>query len=232
MTYKNTKPSIDPADNGSLEGLLRHAMKKQAQNTDGMMPARVIDYDRKTNRVKIQPLAKIQGTDGQTLSRAPIASIPAYRFGNNGALISFPIQKGDLGWVMAGDRDISLIEQSGYDEQPPNTNRFHSFSNGMFFPDSLKEWAIDDEDLDNTVIGTTDGEVKISFGKGEMKIVSAQKITIEAPKTEIIGDLKVQGRLEAQGGIYGMNGLSFERHRHEKVKAGNEYSGKPNGESA
>lgn len=231
MSNKNTKPSIDPADGGSLEGLLRHALKKQAQNTDGMMPARVLGYDRKTNRVKIQPLAKVQGTDGQVLSRAPIASIPAYRFGTNGALMSFPIKEGDVGWVMAGDRDISLIEQSEYDEQPPNTNRMHSFSNGMFFPDSLKQWNIDDEDVDNTVIGNTDGSVKISFGSSELKITSAQKVTIDAPETEIIGNVRIKGTLNVEGGIFGMDGLSFEKHRHEKVQSGPDYTGKPNGEA-
>ena len=231
MVTRNTKPSIDPADNGSLEGLLRHAMKKHAQNTDGMMPARVIDYDRKTNRVKIQPLAKVQGTDGQVISRAPIASIPAYRFGTNGAIMSFPIKAGDVGWVMAGDRDISLIEQSGYDEQPPNTNRMHSFSNGMFFPDSLKQWNIADEDMENTVIGNTDGSVKISLGSAELTITSAEKVTIHAPETEFSGNVTIKGKLHVDAGIFGINGLSFEKHRHEYVKSGDGYSGKPNGEA-
>lgn len=231
MVTKNSKPSIDPADSGSLEGLLRHALKKHAQNTDGMMPARVLDYDRKTNRVKVQPLVKVQGTDGQVISRAPIASLPAYRFGTNGAIMSFPIHKGDIGWVMAGDRDISLIENSSYEEQPPNTNRMHSFSNGMFFPDSLKQWNIDKEDMENTVIATTDGSVKISLGGAELKITSAQKVTIKTPETEIKGNVKITGMLNVDGGIYGVNGLSFEKHRHEKVKAGIDHSGKPDGEA-
>lgn len=229
MTNKNARPSLDPADSGTLEGLLRHALRKHAQNTDHMMPARVISYDRKTNRVKVQPLVKVQGTDGQLIARAPIPSVPAYRFGTNKALMSFPIQVGDIGWLMAGDRDISLIEQSGYDEQAPNTNRLHSFSNGMFFPDSLKEWHIGDEDMDSTVLGTTDGKVKICFTNGELNITSANKITIKAAETEISGDVTIKGRLNVEGGIYGMGKLSFEQHVHEHVKSGNDLSGKPNG---
>lgn len=228
MSNKNTQPSMDPADSNSLEGLMRHVVKKSQQNQDGMMPVKVIGYDRKTNRVHVQPLVQVQGTDGQIIDRAPIKSLPAFRFGGGGALMSFPIKAGDVGYVMAGDRDVSLVEQGNYEAQPPNTDRMHSFENGMFMPDSMQNGGIDDEDLDKIVIGNRDGSVKITFDGDTLNIISAAKVFIKAPETEIEGNVTIKGTLKAEGGVIGANGVTLERHVHKDVMPGTGLTGIPN----
>jgi len=192
MMGENSKPSIDPANEGSLEGVLRHVLKKAIQNVDGMLPAKVIAYDRQKNSATVQPLVMVQGTDGQKLSRASIASLPVFRYGAGNALLSFPVQAGDIGWVFAGDRDISLSRQGDYGEEAPNTDRMHSFENGMFFPDSAISGGIEAEDLNKTVLGNRDGSVKITFDGSELKIKASVKVTVESPDVVIKASTKVK----------------------------------------
>lgn len=177
---KNTRPSVDPADEGSLEGVLRTWFKKAMQGVDGMMPAKIGTYDRDKNRGSIQPLVKVQGTDGQTISRAPLASIPAFKYGGGGYQLSFPMNGGETGWIMAGDRDISLVQQSDYGEHAPNTDRMHSFESGMFFPDATNV-PVPAEHKGDTFLGK-DGSY-IAFGDDVITIKNAKKIKL------MVGDM-------------------------------------------
>ncbi|SUW68951.1 phage baseplate protein [Bordetella avium] len=59
--------------------------------------------------------------------------------------------------------DVSLMFQRGGQEDWPNTERLHSFSDAMFFPDTLKDWAIDGENSDALVIQSMTGAVCVSL---------------------------------------------------------------------
>ena len=171
-------PDIDPANNNSLAGTLQFAFYKMLQNVNGMLPAQVIRYDRVNNRVQVQLLIAVVTTGGTQVSRPQLASLPVALFGGGGFFLSFNLNPGDLGWVWANDRDISLFLQN-YTESPPNTGRVKNFSDGLFIPDVMKSYTLADDDKDNAILQSTDGTVKISFGTG--------KITISAPVVEIDG---------------------------------------------
>ena len=121
----NANPSQDPADNDTLLGALRLVLRKFLAQTDDMLPAKVIAYDRATNRANVQPMVQMVTTDGQKISRAQVVSVPVLNIGGGGFVLSFPIAAGDLGWIKASDRDISLFLQS-YSEAHPNTGRMHT----------------------------------------------------------------------------------------------------------
>src|SRR6188768_2941317 len=113
-------PSINPADEGSLVGAFRFILNKMLQDTNGMLPARVLTYARETNRAQVQPMIMVVTTDGSQISRAPIAEVPVFQLGGGNMFINFKILPGDLGWILANDRDISLFLQS-YSEARPNS---------------------------------------------------------------------------------------------------------------
>src|SRR5699024_6614610 len=139
-----SKPNIDNADNDSLVSVLNAYMRHYIRtNVDDMLPAKVVDYDDATNRVSVQPLIMIGTTDGRKMSRSKLHSMPVFRFGGGGFFMRYPIKPGDFGWVKSNDRDISLMMQRNGLEDWPNTERLHSFSDAMFFPDTIKDWAID-----------------------------------------------------------------------------------------
>lgn len=232
-------PSKDPADDGTLGGAFRSVFKKLLQNVDGMLPAKVIQYDRVTNMATVQPLVAVLTTDGAKVSRAQVARVPVLCLGAGGYLINFPVKAGDIGWLEASDRDTSLMLQ-GLKEAQPNTHRLHSFEDGRFIPDIFGTYTLaGDVGADDMVIQNLDGTVRIVVGPGRIRAVHPTKIEFEAPLGEMIGDFKVSGALEvtdtsllsgyvtATAGAE-IAGIDFEPHTHSGVDPGAGNSGPPN----
>ena len=167
-------PNINPADNESLAGVMRFAFNQLLRNTDGMLPAQVISYDRAENRVQVQLMVAMVSTSGAQVSRSQIASIPVINLGGGGYVLNFPLQPGDLGFVMANDRDISLFLQT-YIESPPNTQRVKNFADGVFIPSVLSNYDVSGED-GNAVLQNLDGSVKISLSQTDINIVADNTI--------------------------------------------------------
>lgn len=200
----NNNPSLNPANNGSLAGTLQFVFSKLTQKTDGMLPARVIKYDRDTNRVQVQMLITLITTDGSQVPRPQIASLPVILLGGGGFFLSFPIKEGDLGWVIANDRDISLFLQS-YSQSPPNSERVKSFSDGVFIPDAMTNYTIDGDDDESIVIQSLDGSTKVAIGDDLITIKSPTKVNIDCPlvtvNPTIPGLFAVNGNITASGTI-------------------------------
>lgn len=168
----NAPPSRNRADERTLAGVLKIDRDKSLQNTDDMLPARVIAYDRTTNRAQVQPLIVFVTTDNQQVARAQVASIPVLQLGGGGFVASFPVKTGDLGWIKANDRDISLFK-STYAQAAPNTWRKHKFSDAMFIPDCMLQGVtIAGEDASNLVIQNNAGTVKVAWWSNLLKIIA------------------------------------------------------------
>lgn len=155
---------------GDPSGVIRLVLTKFLQETDDMLPARVISYNRKTNQAKVQPLIVVTTQDKKRVPRAEVASIPVLQLGGGGWVISFPIAKGDLGWIKSNDRDISLFKQF-LNESAPNTLRLHDFADAMFIPDVMGKLNLADEDLNNLVIQNLAGTQKLAFWPTFIKLV-------------------------------------------------------------
>lgn len=194
----NNNPSINPADNGTLAGAVTFSFQKMLQNVNGMLPAQVISYDRSTNRAKVQLLINIVGTDGSQYSRPQLAAIPVFVFGGGGFRLSFPLNSGDQGWVIANDRDISNFLNS-YKQTSPNTSRIKNFSDGVFFPDVMKGLdTISGGDANNAVLSNSSGTVTIS--------ISDTGVTITSPSINFdlgnpLNVMNVNGSIVATGTI-------------------------------
>lgn len=217
---EGAQPSRDPANDGTVLGTLNQVMKKMMQGMDDCLPAQVIAFDRTSNRATVQPLVKVLATNGQTVSRAQIASVPVFQIGGGGFMLNFNLKAGDLGWIKACDRDTSLYLQ-GCSEQHPNTNRIHSFSDGLFFPQIMQGFTIDPEDAENAVWQTLDGSVRVALWPEKVKItapevhvvaplvnvesqtvtVVADTVTIDAPQTTLTGDLQVDGNINTGSNV-------------------------------
>lgn len=228
-----SKPNNDIASVGSLAGAFSSALRHFMMNTDDMLPATVINYDEKTNRAMIKPLVMMLTTDDEKISRAPVANIPVFRFGGGGFFIRAPIKPGDFGWLKACDRDISLIFQRGGLEDQPNTTRLHSFSDAMFFPDTIKGWAIDGKNIDALVIQSMDGSVCFSLHNDKV-VLETPKYEINAPETIFTGNVTVNGNYavngnsDSKGGLMRHNGKDIgSTHIHSGVQAGKDNTGSP-----
>jgi len=177
-------PSLNPANRGDLVGAFNHILDKHEKNTDGMLPAKIISYDRAKNRAVIQPLIKIVATNGTQYDRPIIASIPVLQIGGGGFILSFNLTKGDLGWIKANDRDISLFLKN-YTAEAPNTGRVKNFSDGIFIPDVMTGYNISSGDT--AVLQSLDGSIKISLNSSMITIKNkATEIGISATGVNII----------------------------------------------
>lgn len=164
-------PSRDPSNDDFLAGMLAEVLNKfLASSIDDMLPCMVVVYDKAKNRVKVKPLIQVLTTDGQVVDRAEIQSIPVFQLGGGGYVLAFnKIKAGDLGWIKASDRDISLFLQS-YEQAPPNTKRFHEFADALFFPDAMRGYDI--VDGENVVLQSIDGKVKIALLDNSINILA------------------------------------------------------------
>lgn len=225
MTDAYSPPSMNPADEGSLEGGMRLFAKKLTANMENMLPARVIAYDRARNRATVQPVVALVTTDGNAVSRAQIPSVPVLQLGGGGFVLSFPIKVGDLGWLHASDRDISLFLQS-LEDGAPNTARMHTFQDGMFIPDNLRQWTLDGEDQERAVFQSTDGLTRVAIGTDGV-FITAPLVHHESAEVTMSGNLTVDGRITGTGGVTGPNNITLEGHKHTGVTAGGGTSGGP-----
>lgn len=212
-------PNLDIANDDDMPGIMADVLSNWLRGVDDMIPAKVVSYDDSTNRATIKPLVMLGTTDGQKISRASLANIPVFRFGGGGFFVRFPVKPGDFGWLKATDRDLSLIMQRGGLEDWPNTLRQHSFSDGMFFPDTLKSWVIDGGNVDALVIQSLDGSVCISLHDGKAKI--------EAPEIEFTGDVLVTGNLSVDGTMTNNGTNVGSTHVHSGVDTGPSNTGGP-----
>lgn len=201
----NANPSQNPANDGTMQGMMQEVLRKFLQNVDDCLPARVISFDRVKNRAKVQPLIMILKTDDTKVERADIASVPVFQVGAGGFVLNFNLKPGDIGWLKANDRDISLLF-SNYKQTGPNTLRLHSFEDAFFIPDRMRGYNIAEEDAENCVLQSIDGSVKISLGEDKIKIAAPQIELVSSSLTHNgvnIGDTHIHGGVDPGGGTSG-----------------------------
>jgi hypothetical protein len=216
---RNSPPSINPADQGTLTGTFRFILNKMLQDTNGMLPARVVSFDRATNIATVQPMIAILSTNDEQVSRTPVTNIPVFQIGGGNAVLNFNLLPGDLGWILANDRDISLFLQS-FSESPPNTLRKNDFSDSVFFPNIMRDYSINTEDSAHAVLQTLDGTVRIALWPNRVKITAPLGLEVEGPinatgglsvsggggftvtgDMALLGDIAVHGDITATGDI-------------------------------
>lgn len=208
------RPNSDQANDGSLPGITRDVLESWLRDSvDGMLPAQVVSYDHASNRAKIKPVIKVGMTDGGSRDRAEVASVPTLRLGGGGFFVNIPIKAGDKGWIFAADRDISVFLQTN-ENHPPPSKRFHSFSSGLFVPDTLRDW---NGNSDALTLQSLDGAVAIELHADKV----VQKVGAIAYTMDATGH-------HFQGGTLTHNGVNVGyNHQHTAVQTGDDLSGGP-----
>lgn len=213
----NQTPSIRPADETSLTGVIKTAVNKAMQSFDVMLPVEVVGYDRTTNRAILRHQVQMVGSNGEVVDRAPIASVRVLQPGNGAFNISLPIQPGDKGWLLAADRDISTFQQ-GLTDSTPNTARMHSFQDGLFMPDAMSNGAPPAGQEGRVVIGANDGGAFFSFD-GSTLYFEADGVSMTMNS----------GGLAIVGGTVTHNGINIgDTHTHGGVTTGSDDTDVPN----
>ncbi|MCP4832980.1 MAG: hypothetical protein GY886_12280 [Gammaproteobacteria bacterium] len=183
MTATSSIPAGLEADSGAA---FAWAIKKALQQTDDMLPVEVLAHDRAAGTVTVKHYITIVLTDGTQTTRPNEIEVPVITMGGGGFMMSFDLPVGSTGFIKALDRDWALFLQS-YEESPPDTARFHSFSSGVFIPSVMQGWTIAEEDKAAMVIQSLDGTIKVSLSDDTVKIKHPKQIDLSAPKIMMNG---------------------------------------------
>lgn len=212
---------IDDNDNVFVD-LVRDILAAVKRSVEVSIPCVVTKVISRT-KVDVRPLIKIVAQDGTSYDRDVIEGLPVFTAGAGDRLISFPVKVGDIGWIDACDRDISLFLQSYSAEEPP-TSRMHSFSDARFIPDIMTNITVAEEDADAIVIQNRNGTVKIALDDSEIRIKNdAVSIVIDGSKVTGIapGGFDLNGaRIPANGDVITASGVSLDNHPHNQANDG------------
>lgn len=191
-------PSLNPENNDSLVGTFATVLNKAIQSIDGILPAQVINFiSGPPDYVNVQPLIKVVGTDGESISRAPVNRVPVCQIGGGGFVIRLNLKTGDQGLLIASDRDISPFMVDGKESQPKDY-RMKDFSFSFFLPLVFRDFLVSEDDISNVIIQNLDNSVSIELLEDSIKM----KGNIEFENDVLIdGKLTVNGRTIVYGNI-------------------------------
>lgn len=190
----------DHRDFSSLAAALKFVQRAIKLDLESCLPAIVEEYDHKNNIATVRPLIMLtslnpKGGAHVKTPRPIIPEVPVLSLGAGGFHIHFPIKKGDLGWLHACDRDITLFLQSLKQSQAGSEGPSHSFRDSIFVPDVLRQYTLLDEDVDAFVLQSTDGATRVSIRKDHIKITAPNHVEINTPLTHMTGDCHIDGNL-------------------------------------
>lgn len=177
-------------------------------NVDDMLPATVVSYNAATNRAVVKPLSVMVDSAGKQIEREPIGDIPVYRYGGGGFVVTLPVQPGDFGWLKASDRDITHNLTATGTQARPQTGRTHSFSDGMFYPDTAAN--VPGASGSEMSMRSISGGSKLDIGSSNIGLDSST-MTATIPSTTWDGDITMPpGRSISSGGSsFGSSGISL-----------------------
>ena len=183
-------------------GFIQTLFRLKEVDKQGVIPAIVRSYDRKTGIATVQPIVTyvVDTKEGEKLIPRGTYDVSVIRFAHGGFVIDAPLFAGDTGWLIAADRNAKdakeanskILNADQDDENPsnegfkrPSDDSLRSFSWGFFIPDTwgdtelTKNDGLVIKDVDEkNVIALNDGAIEIKRGDNIISI-SENGITME-----------------------------------------------------
>lgn len=168
-----SQPSYEPATEESAAIAYEYVTRNILKQTNVCIPAVVIEYDRTKNIATVQPAIKESTAVGKFVERSKIKA-PVMQPAGGGFIMSLPLSKGDTGWLLTNDRDISLFKQQKTVINA-NTYRSHSIEDSFFIPDYVSGFGEKKENEKNVVIRSIKGASEIVISENNVKVSIAKK---------------------------------------------------------
>lgn len=171
-------PSYNPAEVKDMAGLLNFFERSIFLHLEKVTPAQIISYDRNTNRASVQILNYSITSDGAKIIRKPEYDIPVTVLGAGGYCLSFPVNQGDIGFLIASDGDISVFKKI-LGVFAPAVYQRHKYKNSFFIPLIINNFTINAEDAQAVLLTSLDGQTRISLQNNNITVTS-QNITVNS----------------------------------------------------
>lgn len=221
--FNSVIPSYNPADVNSDSGQQEFLFDKLLGKIEKIAPVKVVSYNRKKNRAVVQILNQSITSEGGKIPRKELNDIPALVLHGGGFVFSFPIKEGDIGWICAADRNISIFKQT-LKMFAPATYEKHKYKDSFYVPNYINGFTYSVDDEDAVLLTSTDGVTKISVKDGLTTITSAN-IVLNGNLT-VNGIVNTSSTITAVGEITGV-GIKLSTHVHGGVQTGIGKTGVP-----
>lgn len=217
-----TKPAYNPASSISAAGKYDLLIKAIKMGVFCAAPAIVEQFDQGTTRATIKPAFMAQKSNGESIEQDLLFNVPVRFGGGGGFAASLPLAKGDTGWLIFCDRDISIFKSSRK-VSPLNTTRMHAQEDAFFLPDAMQSIFLNASDVGKAVFQTLDGSKKIAISESGIEVVGDISVTGDITAT---GDISAQGTVTGTTDVIG-GGISLKNHVHGGVTGGTGTTGVP-----
>jgi hypothetical protein len=175
MTVYKDRLITDEAPN--FERMIKAGIQTELLHTWTALPGIVKSFDATTQTAEIQPAIKQEYINEsqarQTRSQPLLINVPVHIPRTSGFAVTLPVAADDEGLIVFCSRCIDSWSQQG-GEQPPETNRKHSFSDAIFIPgvfgkpSKLSSYITDGVEMRNAA-----GDTKITLKDGSIDITAA-----------------------------------------------------------
>lgn len=177
--------SLDPKLFGEdFASYIQKVKNNVSRKMETMIPCSVTAVNDARTFVTVQPLIKIVTADGTYKSRGEIPHLQVMTLGGGGFCLTFPIKVGNLGWIEASDRDLSIFYQE-YAEVIPGSRRMHSFSDARFIPDVMTGFTLSSDDTTGVCLQNIGGTIKVVVDTSEVRIINGDNVSVTATASEI-----------------------------------------------
>lgn len=241
-----TVPRINYAALDNKVEFYENLIDRAVERIGVSLPCRIEKYDRATHLADLRVMINWELLDGQIIEGCTIYDVTIRRMYAGGFVIDFPIQVGDLGWLIATDRDLDTTKANRIPSLPSSPFR-NTYASGFWIPDlwgseddlnnaNPEEMRIplkiDSSDEGRLVIQNAKGTQKISVGQDDIKVfattatVTAESVNIKG-NTSIDGTLTVTGDIQSKGVVKDSGEHALATHTHSLPSGGS--TGAPNG---
>ncbi|MBR2659347.1 hypothetical protein IKD60_01155 [Candidatus Saccharibacteria bacterium] len=218
----NTKPAYNPADSVSQAGTDSLLVKMLKMGLFCAAPAIIETFDRTKARATVKPAFMAKQSDGSSVEQDYLYDVPVRFGGGGGFAASLPLQKGDTGWLIFCDRDLSAFKENRT-VSPLNTDRMHAQEDSFFLPDAMQSNSVSASDDGKAVFQALDGSVKVAMSAALVEVLGNLAVTGNISAT---GSIQATGSVEAGVDVVA-GGISLKNHVHGGVTGGTGTTGGP-----
>lgn len=119
----------------SFEDLIRMVSRGEVNRRHGALPVEVVTYNAAKQSVSVKPVVPVV-VEGEPLEIPVIQDVPVRFPAGSGGSFTFPLKKGDEGWIRPAGADISGWKASGSKQAAPTRFTRNSLSDCVFDPGS------------------------------------------------------------------------------------------------
>lgn len=162
------------------------------------LPARVVAYDRASRTASVQPLIRApqRRETGTTMEAMPVLTrVPVMFHATSRNGITFPLQAGDLVWVMFSESSLERVSLSEGDITDPKTPIRFTLAGAVCLPGFHTTRTVDDESDDDAMVVHGD-EIRLGSKSASEKVA-----LVPGVQQAIAGIMADQGVVSAQAAL-------------------------------